>query len=75
MFELATSGDFHAVLLLFDLLLLEIVKRVRAARVGPHVRESNLLSCSLLEKELAALGVEHEGGERSMEKTLINILH
>ena len=75
MFELAASGNFHAELLLFDLLLLKIVKRVRAARVGPHVREGNLLSCPLLEKELATYGVEHEGGERSMEKTFINVLH
>ena len=75
MFELATSGNFHAVLLLFYLLLLEIVKRVRAACVGPHVREGNLLSCPLLEKELAAVGVEYEGGERSMEETFIDILH
>ena len=75
MFELATSGDFHAVLLFFDLLLLEIIKRVRAACVGPHVRKGNLLSCPLLKEELAALGVEHEGGERSMEKTFIDILH
>src|SRR5258706_5847426 len=75
MFELATSGNFHAVLLLFDLLLLEIVKRVRAACVGPHVREGNLLSCPLLEKQLAARGMENEGRERSMEKTFFNILH
>ena len=74
-FELATSGDLHTMLLLFDLLLFKIVKRVRATRAGPHVWESDLLSCPLSEKELAALGMEHEGGERSMEKTFINILH
>src|SRR5258706_16122565 len=75
MFELATGGDFHAELPLFNLLLLEIVQRVRAACVGPHVPKGNLLSCPLLKKELAARRVEHEGGERSMEKTFIDILH
>ena len=61
MFKLATSGDFHTVLLLFDLLLRLIVKRVGAAGVCPHVWEGDLLSRPLLEKEFAALGVEDEG--------------
>ena len=75
MFELATSSDFHTELLLFNLLLFEIVKRMGATGVCPHVREGNLLSCSLLEKELAAHGMEDEGGEGSMEETLVDILH
>jgi hypothetical protein len=74
-FELATSGDFHAALLLFNLLLVEIVKRMRTARVRPHVREGNLLSCPLLEEELATRRIEDEGGEGAMEKALVNILH
>jgi len=74
-FELATSGDFHSVLVLFNLLLFEIVKRVRAASVCPHIREGNLLSCPLLDKQFAAHRMEDEGGKGTMKKAFINILH
>ena len=48
MFELAMSGDFHAVLPLLDLLFFETVKRARAEGICPHVWEGNLLSCPSL---------------------------
>lgn len=37
-------------------------KRVRAACVGPHIREGDLLCCALLEKQFV-LGIEEEDGE------------
>jgi len=43
-----------------------------AASVGPHVRESDLLSRTLLEKQFI-LGVEEEDGEGAMQKSLLDI--
>jgi hypothetical protein len=47
---------------------------VGAAGIGPEIRESNLLSRPLLQKQLV-LFVEEEDGERTVEEPLINIGH
>ena len=47
---------------------------VRAARVGPHVGEGDLLGGTLLEQELV-LVVEEEDGEGAVEETLVNVGH
>ena len=47
---------------------------VRAASVGPHVREGDLLGGALLEEQLV-LVVEEEDGEGTVEETLVNVGH
>lgn len=47
---------------------------VRAAGVGPHVGESDLLGGALLEQE-AVVGIEQEDGECAVQETLINVGH
>ena len=47
---------------------------VRAAGVGPHVREGDFLRGALLEEE-AVLGVEEEGGEGAVEEAAVNVFH
>lgn len=42
-------------------------QRVRAASVGPHLGEGNLLVGALLEQELARLRMEEEDGEGAVE--------
>lgn len=49
-------------------------ERVRAAGVGPHVGESDLLGGALLEKELV-LVVEEEDGEGTVKETLVDVGH
>jgi hypothetical protein len=49
-------------------------KRVRAAGVGPHVGEGDLLRGSLLQKK-AVLVVEEEDGESAVQETLLDVLH
>lgn len=50
------------------------VKRVRAASVGPHVGEGDLLSGALLEEELV-LVVKEEDGEGTVKEALVNVGH
>ena len=49
-------------------------KRVRAAGVGPHVWEGDLLSRPLLKKKFI-LRVEEEHGERAVEEALVDVGH
>jgi len=49
-------------------------KRMRAASVGPHVWESDLLGGTLLEKQLVLI-VEKEDGEGSVEEPLLDVGH
>lgn len=49
-------------------------KGVRTASVGPHIRESDLLGSTLLQKE-AVLGVEEENGEGTVQETFVNVGH
>jgi len=49
-------------------------KRVRAAGVGPHVGEGDLLAGALLQKE-ALVGVEQKNGEGTVQETLFNVGH
>lgn len=49
-------------------------KRMRAAGVGPHVGESDLLRGSLLQQE-TVLVVEKEDGKGAVQQTLLNVLH
>lgn len=49
-------------------------QRVRAASVGPHIWEGNLLGSALLEQELVVL-VEEEDGECAVEETLVDVGH
>ena len=54
---------------LVDLVLLAAGrKRVRAARVGPHLGEGDLLVRALLEEELARGRVEEEDGKGAVER-------
>ncbi|KAI6769309.1 hypothetical protein HG531_010413 [Fusarium graminearum] len=50
------------------------VKRVRAASVGPHVGEGDLLGGALLEEELV-LVVKEEDGEGTVKEALVNVGH
>lgn len=49
-------------------------QRVRAAGVGPHIGEGDLLGSALLEEELV-LVVEEEDGECAVEETLVDVGH
>ena len=49
-------------------------QRVRAAGVGPHIWEGDLLGSALLEQELVVL-VEKEDGECAVEESLVDIGH
>lgn len=49
-------------------------ERVRAAGVGPHVGERNLLGGSLLEEELV-LVVEEEDGKGAVKEALVDVGH
>jgi hypothetical protein len=49
-------------------------QRVRAARVGPHVGESDLLGGALLEEQ-PVLVVEEEDGEGAVEEALVDVGH
>ncbi len=73
--ELARRSDAHAEVLLLHPFLLKVVQRVRAAGVGPHIRERDLLCGALLEKELAVGRAEHKGGERPVQEALVDVLH
>lgn len=64
--ELPRRRNSHAELVLLHLLLLKVVKWVRAARIRPHIWERNLLGCALLQQELAVGRTEDKGGERAM---------
>lgn len=50
------------------------VQGVRAAGVGPHVGESDLLRGALLQEQLI-LVVEQEDRKSSMEETLVDVCH
>ena len=47
---------------------------MRAAGVGPHIWEGDLLGSTLLEQKLIVL-VEEEDGECAVEKSLVDIGH
>lgn len=49
-------------------------QRVRAARVGPHVRERDLLRRALLQQQLV-VRVEEEDGEGAMQQALVDVGH
>lgn len=49
-------------------------QRVRAAGVGPHVGERNLLSGALLEQQLV-LVVEEEDGKGTVQEALVDVGH
>ena len=51
--EFPGSSNSYAELILLDLLFFKVVERVRAAGVGPHVREGNLLRRALLKQQFA----------------------
>lgn len=73
--ELAASRNTNTELVCLNLLFGEVIEGVRAAGVGPHIREGDLLRCALLEEELAVGGAEDKAREGTMEKTLVNVLH
>ena len=50
-------------------------KRVRAARVRPHVRERDLLARALLQEQLPVRGPEDERGEGAVQEALVDVLH
>jgi len=54
-------------------LLIVDVEWVTAAGVGPHQREGDLGSCTLLQQQLA-FAVEEEHAERSVQHTLLDVL-
>lgn len=49
-------------------------QRVRAAGVGPHVWEGNLLSGALLKEQLV-LVVEEEDGKGTVQESLVDVGH
>lgn len=49
-------------------------QRVRAAGVGPHVGEGDLLSGALLEEQLV-LVVEEEDGKGTVQESLVDVGH
>lgn len=49
-------------------------QRVRAARVGPHVGEGDLLRGALLEQQLV-LVVEEEDGKGAVQESLVDVGH
>ncbi len=73
--ELARCCNAHTELRLLDLLRFEVVQRVRAAGVRPHVRECNLFGRALLEEQLPVRWPEHERRERAVQQALVDILH
>lgn len=75
MLELARRRDAHTELRLLDLLRREVIQRVRAAGVRPHVRECDLLGRALLEEQLSVRRPEHERGERAVQQALVDVLH
>jgi len=75
MLEFPYRSNLDAVLVLLNLLLLEVIERVRAAGVGPHVREGDLLRGPLLEEKFAVGGAEDEDGEGTVEETFVDVLH
>lgn len=48
---------------------------MRAASVGPHIGERDLLRRALLEKQLAIGRAEKEGREGPVEKSFVYVLH
>jgi hypothetical protein len=50
------------------------VERVRAASVGPHIGEGDLLGSALLEEELVLI-VEEEDRKGTVKETLVNVGH
>lgn len=73
--KLPRGRDAHTELVLLDLLLRKVIKRMRATCVGPHVREGDLLRGPLLQQELAVRRPEDERGEGAMEQALVDVLH
>jgi hypothetical protein len=51
------------------------VKRVRAASVGPHVGEGDLLRGTLLDQETTVGRAEEEDGEGAVQETLVDRGH
>ena len=49
-------------------------QRMRAASVCPHVGESDLLGCALLQEQ-SVLGVEKEDREGAVQQSLIDVFH
>lgn len=47
---------------------------MRAASVGPHIGESDLLGSALLEEELVLI-VEEEDRKGTVKETLVNVGH
>ena len=62
-------------LVLFDLLVLKVIERVGATRIGPHIGESDLFGCALLEEKFAVRGAEDEGAKGTVEETFVDVLH
>lgn len=52
-----------------------VCERVRAAGVGPHVGEGDLLGGALLEEQFLGRGVEDEGGEGAVQEALVDVAH
>ena len=73
--ELAARGDAHAALARLLALGGEVVERVRAARVRPHVRERDLLRRALLQEQLPVARPEDERGEGAVQEALVDVLH
>ena len=74
--ELALCGTLDALdgVLEVGACLAGNAKGVRAAGVGPHVGERDLLRSALLEKQLVLI-VEEEDGEGAVQETLFNVGH
>jgi len=66
MIELSRRRNAHPQMVLFHLFLLEVIERVRAARIRPHIGEGDLLRRALLQQELAIGRAEYKGGEGAM---------
>lgn len=49
-------------------------QRVRAASVGPHIREGDFLRRALL-KEKTFVGIEEEDGEGTVEEAAVDVVH